>query len=277
MGSVLSLAAAVAALVLQSSAAAAALQKSNVVPVQSYEPEANWVVDFDDQRCFASRKFRSTAEPLTLGISAWAMFDWAKLVIEKPGDADGIVPLSGKVSIDGGKPHGVVMFAGDSANEGRVLYTFKLPGAALEELKSGKRVRVQSRQLNADIPLASLAPAISKLNECIPLLLEHWGHSREMQAAQSSYPSLRGLSFRVTDYPGSAIRRGAVGVVEVLLKVGVDGKPLNCKVIRSSGHNDLDSRTCEIVLKRGRFSPARDRNGQSMASPYFFSVNWLMP
>lgn len=245
--------------------------------MQSYEPETKWVVDFDDQRCFASRKFRSTSETLIFGISAWAMFDWAKLVIERPGNADGIVPLYGKVSIDGGKPYQVVMFAADSANEGKIIYTFKLPGTALEELKAGQQVHVQSRQLNAVIPLTSLTPVISKLNECIPLLLEHWGHSREKQAVQASYPSMRGVAFRESDYPSSALRRGAVGVVEVLFYVGVDGKPFDCKVIRSSGHNDLDTRTCEKILQRGRFNPARDRNGQAMASPYFFSVNWLIP
>lgn len=246
---------------------------------QIFEPDAKWVVDFDDQRCFAARRFRSESETLVFGISPYPMFKWAKIVIEKPGSADGIVPLNGKVSFDGGKAHDVVMMAADSANAGRIIYTFTLPGEAFDELKAGKRVQVRARQLNADIPLASMTPVLAKLDECLPLLLEHWGYSKEKQAMQATYPShaTRQLPLKVGDYPASAIRRGAVGVVEVLLNVGVEGKPLDCRIIRSSGHKDLDNATCEKLLKRGKFNPGLDRNGNAVVSPFYFAVNWLMP
>lgn len=243
----------------------------------AYAPDTKWVVDFDDQRCFASRRFRSTTESLILGISPWPIFDWTKVVIERPGKVDGMLPLKGEVSVDGGKPYDVFMMTADSANDGRIIYSFTLPGAALDELKGGQQLHVQSRQLNADIPLTSLTPVISKLNECIPLLLEHWGHPKEKQAIQASYPVIRGLPFRTGDYPGTAIRRGAVGAVESLLSIGIDGRVSDCKIIRSSGHQDLDKRTCETLIKRGRFDPARDRNGEPMVSPYFQSINWIMP
>jgi TonB family protein len=243
----------------------------------SYAPDTKWVVDFDDQRCFASRRFRSTSEPLVFGFSPFPMFDWAKVVVERPGNVDGILPLKGKVSIDGGKPYDVVMMAADSANEGKIIYSFTLSGDAFAELRAGQRVHFQSRQLDADIPLTNLMPVVSKLNECIPLLLEHWGHSKERQAMQASYPVRKGLPFRVDDYPGTAVRRGAVGAVEALLNIGIDGRVSDCKLIRSSGHEDLDKKTCDMLIKRGRFEPARDRSGHPMASPYFQSINWLMP
>jgi TonB family protein len=245
----------------------------------AFEPESKWTVDFDDQRCFAARRFRSDSQVLVLGVAPWPMFDWAKFVIEKPGRVDGILPLNGKVSIDGGKAYDVVMMTAASANEGRVIYTFSLPGEAIGALKAGKRARVQSVQLDADIPMTSLSPVLAKLDECLPLLLEHWGFGKDKQAMIASFPAhaTRAPPLRSGDYPASALRRGAVGVVEVLINVGVEGKALDCKIIRSSGHKDLDDTTCQKLLSRGNFRPGRDHSGKAVVSPFYFSVNWLMP
>lgn len=246
---------------------------------QAFEPESKWTVDFDDQRCFAARRFRSDAQAMVLGIASWRMFDWAKIVIEKPGRVDGILPMNGKVTVDGGKTHDVVMMTAASKNEGRVIYSFNLTGAAIDELKAGKRVRVQSVQLDADIALTSLSPVLAKLDECQPLLLEHWGFGRDKQALLASYPAhaTRSPQLRSSDYPPAAIRRGAVGVVEVLVNVGAEGKALDCRIIRSSGHKDLDDTTCQKLLSRGSFIPGRDRNGKAVVSPFYFGVNWMLP
>ncbi|HET9398202.1 MAG TPA: TonB family protein [Sphingomicrobium sp.] len=244
-----------------------------------FEPESKWTVDFDDQRCFAARRFRSASQGLVFGIASWRKFDWAKVVIEKPGRVDGILPLYGKVSVDGGKAYEVTMVAAASANDGRVIYTFSLTGEAIDALKAGKRARVQAAQLDADIPMTSLSPVLAKLDECLPLLLEHWGFGKDKQAVMASFPAhaTRTPQLRSGDYPAAAVRRGAVGVVEVLVNVGTEGKALDCRIIRSSGHKDLDDTTCQKLLSRGKFLPGRDRSGKAVVSPFYFAVNWLMP
>lgn len=278
MGLKVAFPAALAALVLQSSIAIATSEASSTGSMQSYEPAAKWVVDFDDKRCFAARRFRSESGELVLGISPWPMFKWVKVVIEKPGRANGIIPLNGKVSVDGGKAYDETVWASDSVNEGRIIYTFSLSDAAFEALKTGRRVHVKTRQLDADIPLTSLEPVIAKLEECLPLLLEHWGFPRDKQALLASYPDHdRPLPLKASDYPAAAIRRGAVGVVEVLVNVAVDGRALDCKIIRSSGHKDLDDTSCEKLVRRGNFKPGRDRSGNPVVSPFYFSVNWFLP
>ena len=269
--------AAIGALALQSSAVVGAPQ-ANKIAWKSYEPEAKWVVDFDDQRCFGYRRFRSDSETLVFGISPWLMFEWAKIVIEKPGDLDGIVSLRGKVRVDDGNDHEVVMFAADSINQGKVIYTFNISGEAFDELKVGKRIRIQTRQLSADISISNMTPVLGKLGECLPLLFEHWGFSREKQATLASFPSHeKKLPLKSSDYPTSAIRRGAVGAVEVLLNIGTDGRPLDCRLVRSSGHKDLDDTTCERLMARGKFKPGLDRSGNAVPSPFFFSVYWAFP
>lgn len=57
-------------------------------------------------------------------------------------------------------------------------------------------------------------------------------------------------------YPPDAIRGGLSGTVELEILVGVDGKPLEVRVVRSSGHRVLDQAARKVVLAQWRFQPA---------------------
>jgi protein TonB len=62
-------------------------------------------------------------------------------------------------------------------------------------------------------------------------------------------------------YPAQAIRDGIGGVVELEILVDIDGRPLEARVVRSSGHRLLDQSARRTVLTRWKFQPAM-RNGQ---------------
>ena len=66
-------------------------------------------------------------------------------------------------------------------------------------------------------------------------------------------------------YPGEAVRNGLTGVVELEILVGIDGHPLEARVVRSSGHRLLDAAARRTVLAKWRFQPAM-RNGQPVQS-----------
>lgn len=57
-------------------------------------------------------------------------------------------------------------------------------------------------------------------------------------------------------YPAEAIQRGLSGTVELEILVGVDGTPLEVRVVRSSGHRLLDQAARKVVLSQWRFQPA---------------------
>lgn len=63
-------------------------------------------------------------------------------------------------------------------------------------------------------------------------------------------------------YPAGALRRGDSGTVVVQVVVGVNGEPLDVRVIQRSGARDLDRAALEAV-RRWRFQPAHS-NGQPM-------------
>lgn len=62
-------------------------------------------------------------------------------------------------------------------------------------------------------------------------------------------------------YPVDAMRAGQEGTVILRVLVGIDGKPLDVSIERSSGHRSLDLAAKRQVLAKWRFKAAM-RNGQ---------------
>lgn len=79
------------------------------------------------------------------------------------------------------------------------------------------------------------------------------------------------------DYPAEALRANAEGVTEFLLTIGPDGTVSNCEIKSSSGSPLLDATTCQLILRRARFSPARDPFGVAVKGTYFNRVRWTIP
>ena len=86
-----------------------------------------------------------------------------------------------------------------------------------------------------------------------------------------------GRLYGATDYPRSARRAGVEGSVSVRYVVGTDGRVSGCRVIRSSGHPELDSTTCRLVEQRFRYRPARDANGALVPETVMRTFDWLLP
>lgn len=86
-----------------------------------------------------------------------------------------------------------------------------------------------------------------------------------------------GLWVTTEDYPPSALREEAEGVVRFTLDVDATGVPLNCSVTQSSGRADLDDATCQLIAERARFEPARDSHGMPIAGTYANTVRWQIP
>ena len=56
---------------------------------------------------------------------------------------------------------------------------------------------------------------------------------------------------------------GITGTVELEILVGIDGKPIDVLIVRSSGNRALDQAARKVVLQRWAFQPAME-NGQAV-------------
>lgn len=79
------------------------------------------------------------------------------------------------------------------------------------------------------------------------------------------------------DYPSSAQRAGESGVTSFKLDIGTDGRATNCSVTGSSGSAALDSTACKLLMRRARFTPAKDTQGNPVTDSYSNRVRWELP
>lgn len=77
------------------------------------------------------------------------------------------------------------------------------------------------------------------------------------------------------DYPPS--QHDKEGTTRFELLVGPDGRPVSCTTTLSSGYRTLDDTACNAFLKRARFSPAKDADGNPITGRYKGSVTWKAP
>jgi len=79
------------------------------------------------------------------------------------------------------------------------------------------------------------------------------------------------------DYPSAALRQNMQGVVAVSAMIGADGKVRSCVVTQSSGSQLLDDTTCRLYTRRAHFTPARDADGNPIASQRSDRFRWQIP
>lgn len=79
------------------------------------------------------------------------------------------------------------------------------------------------------------------------------------------------------DYPAGQLTNGEAGLTRYQLRVGANGLPVQCFSIASSGHWQLDTRVCNRIMSRARFTPGRDAAGNPAEGLYEGSHNWLAP
>lgn len=77
-------------------------------------------------------------------------------------------------------------------------------------------------------------------------------------------------------YPPSALSRRLEGEVELLILVGIDGRPETVTITRSSGHGVLDRAAREHVLRRWVFVPSL-RNGIAVPAYARVPVRFTLP
>lgn len=79
------------------------------------------------------------------------------------------------------------------------------------------------------------------------------------------------------DYPPQALRQNEQGYTGFRLTITPLGEPERCDVWYSSGFKDLDDETCRLLMKRARFHPARDEDGNPISSVFKSYNAWLIP
>lgn len=79
------------------------------------------------------------------------------------------------------------------------------------------------------------------------------------------------------DYPMKAFEKKWEGISQFQLLITPEGAIAGCTITRSSGHKELDDKTCFLTEKRVEFRPARDSGGRPVFGIYRGEIRWAMP
>lgn len=153
--------------------------------------------------------------------------------------------------------------------------------AGASDIDAVAKIRHFSLTLNSrtfDLHFGPLKGVLAEMDKCTANLLAGWGLNPLQQASLVSPPvpvtNPEGW-LRRGDYPADALRTGVSSMVFFRLMVGADGTPTSCHVQRGTMDASFQKVTCDLLMKRGRFHPARDESGGPVASYYVESVRWL--
>jgi hypothetical protein len=80
-----------------------------------------------------------------------------------------------------------------------------------------------------------------------------------------------------TEKLSEAVSPGSSAAAGFTVTVGKDGLVKDCTVTESSGDGSIDAVICPIIMKRARFTPARDRRGRPIESKYSKRMRFLIP
>lgn len=154
-------------------------------------------------------------------------------------------------------------------------------GLLFGALRDGDQLRLTAaRKLDVSLKLAHLEAAIKALETCENDMFTGWGFDvRQMRSLSARAEPSNNAGRWVTndDYPPRDFANRNEGMTTFLVTVDAKGAATNCRIVGSSGFPNLDKRTCELVSMRSAFRPARDSEGQAVASFYINRVWWQLP
>jgi TonB family protein len=130
-------------------------------------------------------------------------------------------------------------------------------------------------------PFATLANPLSASRAALDAcMLEFARNDRGSGAPAATAPMPRGNpAYWVTgdDYPAAALRAEDQGRVAFQVTVSAHGVASDCIVTASSGSAMLDTAACRLIMRRGRFLPARDAEEKATQGSYSSVLAWVIP
>jgi hypothetical protein len=143
---------------------------------------------------------------------------------------------------------------------------------AIKYLTIGKPLR-----RSVTLETGSMRAAFAATDKCINNLMTTWGIDVEKHknlkrpATPKQSPGRWVVS---SDYPLNMLSAGQPAVVEFRLSVGADGIPTACHIQSTTRPKEFDDAVCKSVMRRARFDPALDAQGQPLASYYRNTVRF---
>lgn len=263
--------------------AALLIGQGSAVTAPPLAPVGRWTVDYAEKMCVVSRSYGDPAHPIIVAFKPTPFGEFMQSVIlgsraqlGKEGWLDLTLEAPGR-TFDKKQPGTRVYFPeGD-----RAVLTFYISRVEFEGLVDAPTFTVRPKSG----PVISVGLAMTKtllpvLRKCEVDLMKQFGYNPEKVAAvvTRAEGERPGDWINQDDYPSSALSKHEQGSVVIAWTIAANARVTDCKVIESSGSNDLDKAACGAILRRGRYlRPALDAAGNPVESYSTRRVLWHLP
>lgn len=247
-------------------------------PLVAATPLGAWKLEPSDSRCVAVRTYGDAAKPMTLALKGSLSDGAIQLAVMRPGFRQFFIQTGAKIEIDGMPYPTSALSYPTAGNVKLVTHLINVDPAQAGRLRQAKVLSVDVyRGVKDSFPLEPSAKVWREMQDCIARVRKTWnvGSENASTIATSASGDLQGL-FTPGDYPRPAVWKDQQGTTAFLLLIDEKGVPKDCTVIGSSGSAALDSRSCGVILVRGKFSPALGSDGKPVKSASEKRITWRM-
>lgn len=245
------------------------------------QPTEQWVVNFDDSRCIASRNYGTRERPVFLSLKAPPLGNVMQLSIVMPGGGGRFAEqFETQMAPDSGEPVQVSMLGFASGEPDQKIYRANLRPDQFDRIRNAASVRFFAEgELDEGFALSEIDPLMKVMEQCVADLRTVFNVAQadgaRTRLAGVSSGSLQQL-IRNDDYPLHAIEAGQEGSVRLAVLIDESGSVADCTVIETSEVAALDARACAIVRERARFQPIPGPDGRPAKAAYAERMTWSL-
>jgi len=264
------------------------------------EPSDKWVLNYANDSCRLARSFGQDNDKVVLILDQYqpaGVMDFslvgnrfkrfmAPRVSVSVTFGPGLPPGELRDGITGklGPEKTAIIMAGprdilNQSTSNRVAGTFEEMQQSTAEQKAAiTEARVAVSSMRFGLLTGPMKAPLDAMRTCMASLVRDWGFDPVQQYALMRHAAPHGSPgnwLTSVDYPKGALAKGANAIVRFRMIVGADGMPTQCFVQQATMSPDFIKLTCDLLMKRARFTPALDATGKPVASYYTNVVRWL--
>lgn len=245
-------------------------------------PADRWEVEGANGRCIASRRFGDPADPITISFKTVLFSGVSVIIIEPQRIRNSLPPLlqqreTGAFVSNERVPKFTTMRIA-RLKDGKQVTNFSMKRDAFLAMRAAGELWTYSKNHNRYVKLPAMDDVGKLLDSCEEALAESLGLPVAEQRRLAVLPVEKSGKpvFNTNDYPRGALiqNKGASTVVAVMVEA--DGQASRCHIVDRSNVPELDQRTCTVLMKRARFSPAVDTAGRAVRALSPVRVTWLI-
>lgn len=248
-------------------------------PNAPLQPTGKWAVEYADSQCVLSRAYETGAGPLIFGLRTWPVFGSIDIILTQPHPSSAGTQ-SGRAKLVMG-PTGAAIdtsYTSAVATVGKPrITTMTIPEDALDTLVDATSADiVLSGKPSLSLALLLMKPALHALSTCNADLSRTW----HIDPAERTLAVIKAEAIAPeqwisnADVPSQVLDRTPHGAVRLVWLVDTDGRVKNCSVVTPSGEPSADAAACAAITQRGRYRPARDKDGNRIATHSGRQIVW---